>query len=103
MTVGELVELIVDGDNTTSDAELKLVGGPDRVPRRLRALAFNDINLNRSEGQPIVRHGRCDSRRRKANGRWRSSDVPSDSTMMPVAFATFESLNKHFISPPRYG
>ena len=54
MTAGELLELmIVDSDNTASDAVLKLVGGPPVVERRMRALGFNDINVNRYEGQTL--------------------------------------------------
>ena len=51
ITAGELLELmIVDSDNTASDAVLKLVGGPAVVERRMRALGFNAINVNRYEG-----------------------------------------------------
>jgi beta-lactamase class A len=51
MTAGELLELmIVESDNTASDAILKLVGGPPIVQRRMRALGFDKINVNRSEG-----------------------------------------------------
>ena len=39
------------GDNTAGDAILKLVGGPAIVERRMRALGFNAINVNRYEGQ----------------------------------------------------
>jgi len=54
MTAGELLELmIVDSDNTASDAVLRLVGGPAVVERRLRALGFNDMNVNRYEGQAL--------------------------------------------------
>jgi len=54
MTAGELLELmIVESDNTASDAVLKLVGGPPVVERRLRALGFNDMNVNRYEGQTL--------------------------------------------------
>jgi beta-lactamase class A len=48
---GELLELmIVESDNTASDAILKLVGGPTVVERRMRALGFDTINVNRYEG-----------------------------------------------------
>jgi beta-lactamase class A len=51
LTAGELLELmIVESDNTAADAVLKLVGGPPVVERRLRALGFNAINVNRYEG-----------------------------------------------------
>ena len=51
LTAGELLELmIVDSDNTAADAVLRLVGGPAVVERRLRALGFNAINVNRYEG-----------------------------------------------------
>jgi beta-lactamase class A len=51
VTAGELLELmIVESDNTASDAILKLVGGPAVVERRMRTLGFNTINVNRSEG-----------------------------------------------------
>lgn len=51
MTVGELLELmIVDSDNTSADAVLKLVGGPAVVEQRMRALGFTAINVNRYEG-----------------------------------------------------
>jgi beta-lactamase class A len=54
-TVGELLELaIIESDNTAADALLKLVGGPDAVERRMRALGFNTINVNRSEGQLLL-------------------------------------------------
>src|SRR5262249_29093548 len=51
ITAGELLELmIVESDNTASDAILKLVGGPAVVQRRMRALGFDKINVNRFEG-----------------------------------------------------
>ena len=54
-TVIELLELaIVESDNTAADALLKLVGGPDAVERRLRALGFHHINVDRSEGQLLL-------------------------------------------------
>jgi beta-lactamase class A len=50
-TLGELLELmIVESDNTAGDAVLKIVGGPPVVERRLRALGFASINVNRYEG-----------------------------------------------------
>jgi len=55
MTVGDLVELMmVESDNTASDAVLKLVGGPAVVEQRMRALGFNGINVNRYEGQTLL-------------------------------------------------
>ena len=54
ISAGELLELmIVESDNTASDAVLKLVGGPAAVERRLRALGFIDMNVNRYEGQTL--------------------------------------------------
>ncbi len=51
LTAGALLELmIVESDNTAGDALLKLVGGPAAVERRLRALGFEAINVNRYEG-----------------------------------------------------
>jgi beta-lactamase class A len=51
MTAGELLELmIVDSDNTSADAVLKLVGGPAVVESRMRSLGFRAININRYEG-----------------------------------------------------
>ena len=54
-TVRELLELaIIESDNTAADALLKLVGGPDIVEARLRTLRFQDINVDRSEGQLLL-------------------------------------------------
>jgi beta-lactamase class A len=54
-TVRELIELaILESDNTAADALLKLVGGPDAVERRLRAMGFHAINVDRSEGQLLL-------------------------------------------------
>jgi beta-lactamase class A len=54
-TVMELLELaIVESDNTAADALLKLVGGPDIVERRFRAMRFQHINIDRSEGQLLL-------------------------------------------------
>jgi beta-lactamase class A len=51
MSVGDLLELmIVESDNTSADAVLKLVGGPAAVEQRMRALGFAAININRYEG-----------------------------------------------------
>src|SRR5262245_9770149 len=51
VTAGELLELMItESDNTASDAILKLVGGPAVVERRMRALGFKTINVNRFEG-----------------------------------------------------
>src|SRR5215510_9646343 len=50
-TAGDLLELMItESDNTASDAILKLVGGPAVVERRMRALGFKTINVNRFEG-----------------------------------------------------
>ena len=45
---------IVESDNTAADALLKLVGGPDVVQRRLRAMGFQTISVDRSEGQLLL-------------------------------------------------
>jgi len=51
----ELLELMmIESDNTAADALLTLVGGPSTVERRLRALGFRNINVNRSEGQLLL-------------------------------------------------
>jgi len=53
--VRELLELaMLESDNTAADALLKLVGGPAVVERRLRAMGFQTINVNRSEGQLLL-------------------------------------------------
>ena len=52
LTAGELLELMItESDNTAGDALLKLVGGPAVVERRMRALGFETINVNRYEGE----------------------------------------------------
>ena len=52
LTAGELLELMItESDNTAGDAILKLVGGPAVVERRMRALGFEAINVNRYEGE----------------------------------------------------
>ena len=54
-TVRDLLELaMVESDNTAADALLKLVGGVDVVERRLRAMGFQKINVDRSEGQLLL-------------------------------------------------
>ena len=51
LTARNLLELMItESDNTAGDALMKLVGGPAAVERRLRALGFNGINVNRYEG-----------------------------------------------------
>ena len=51
----ELLELaILESDNTAADALLKVVGGPEVVERRLRAMGFQTINVDRSEGQLLL-------------------------------------------------
>ena len=46
--------MMIESDNTAADALLKLVGGVTVVERRLRALGFQNINVNRSEGQLLL-------------------------------------------------
>jgi beta-lactamase class A len=54
-SVRELLELmIIESDNTASDAVLKLVGGPRAVERSLRALGFSSISINRYEGELLL-------------------------------------------------
>ncbi len=46
LTVAELLELsLVRSDNTSSDKLLGLVGGPEAVTRRMRALGFRNISI----------------------------------------------------------
>ena len=55
VTARELLYLMmIESDNTAADALLKLLGGPWAVERRLRALGFANINVNRSEGQLLL-------------------------------------------------
>jgi beta-lactamase class A len=54
-TARELLYLMmIESDNTAADVLLRLVGGPPAVERRLRALGFQHINVNRSEGQLLL-------------------------------------------------
>ncbi len=54
-TVAELLELaIIESDNTAADALLKVVGGADVVERRLRAMGFHLMNVDRTEGQLLL-------------------------------------------------
>jgi beta-lactamase class A len=54
-TVEELLELaIIESDNTAADALLKLAGGADVVERRLRAMGFHLMNVDRTEGQLLL-------------------------------------------------
>jgi beta-lactamase class A len=54
-SVRELLELmLIESDNTAADSVLEIVGGPSAVERRLRALGFHNINVNRSEGQLLL-------------------------------------------------
>ena len=54
-TVIELLEMaLIESDNTAADALLKLVGGADVVERRLRAMGFQYINVDRTEGQLLL-------------------------------------------------
>lgn len=46
--------MMIESDNTAADALLKLVGGPAAVERRLRTLGFENIHVNRSEGQLLL-------------------------------------------------
>ncbi len=49
MSVANLLEpMILISDNSTSDAVLRLVGGPDKVFKYLKAKGFEDIYVNRS-------------------------------------------------------
>jgi beta-lactamase class A len=51
LTLRELLEvMITESDNTAGDAVLKAVGGPSAVERRLSALGFTGIHVNRYEG-----------------------------------------------------
>jgi beta-lactamase class A len=51
LTVRDLLEvMITESDNTAGDAILKAVGGPRVVERRLQALGFTGIHVNRYEG-----------------------------------------------------
>ena len=51
LTLRELLELMItESDNTAGDAVLKAVGGPSAVERRLSALGFTGIHVNRYEG-----------------------------------------------------
>ena len=54
-TVRELLELaMVESDNTAADALLKVAGGPGVVAGRLRAMGFQTINVDRTEGQLLL-------------------------------------------------
>jgi beta-lactamase class A len=51
LSARELLELMItESDNTAGDAVLRLVGGPPAVERRLAALGFGGIHVNRYEG-----------------------------------------------------
>ena len=51
LTLRELLDLMItESDNTAGDAVLKAVGGPSAVERRLNALGFTGIHVNRYEG-----------------------------------------------------
>jgi beta-lactamase class A len=55
LTVRELLELMmIESDNTAADTVLKLVGGPAVVQKRLRAMGFTTIHVNRYEGQLLL-------------------------------------------------
>lgn len=54
-TVIELLEMaLIESDNTAADVLLKLVGGAKAVERRLRAMGFQYINVDRTEGQLLL-------------------------------------------------
>jgi len=74
-SVRELLELALqESDNTAADALLTLVGGPQRVERRLRAHGFANINVNRSEGQLLLDMAGSPARLPQNSGRWSCSD-----------------------------
>jgi beta-lactamase class A len=51
LTLRDLLELmIIESDNTAGDAVLRAVGGPSAVERRMNALGFSGIHVNRYEG-----------------------------------------------------
>jgi beta-lactamase class A len=51
LTLRELLDLMItESDNTAGDAVLRAVGGPPAVERRLNALGFAGIHVNRYEG-----------------------------------------------------
>jgi beta-lactamase class A len=50
ITVREAIEMVlVDSDNTASDALLRTVGGPERVMAELRRLGVSGVDVSRSE------------------------------------------------------
>jgi beta-lactamase class A len=52
VSVGRLLELmVVDSDNSASDALMRLAGGPPAVTARLRELGVGGIDVNRYEAQ----------------------------------------------------
>jgi beta-lactamase class A len=54
-TVERLLEAMVfDSDNTSSDALLRLTGGPRAVNDALRAMGISDIRINRSEMETLL-------------------------------------------------
>lgn len=58
-TVGELLELSVSlSDNTASEKLLQLVGGPEAVTRRMRALGFGGIDIRYTIRQYAARPDR---------------------------------------------
>lgn len=58
-TLRELLELsIARSDNTSSDKMLELVGGPDAVNRRMRALGLNNIEIRASAKELLKSRGR---------------------------------------------
>jgi beta-lactamase class A len=54
-TVGRLLEaMIFDSDNTSSDAILRLAGGPAAVNATLRSIGISDIRIDRSEAETLL-------------------------------------------------
>jgi len=52
LTIGELLEaVLVDSDNTASDALLRIAGSPAAVTARIRSLGIKDMTVNRPEGE----------------------------------------------------
>lgn len=55
VTVGRLLELmVIDSDNSASDALMRLAGGPVTVTARLRELGASAIDVNRYEAQFFI-------------------------------------------------
>lgn len=55
MPAGRLLELmLLESDNTASDAMMRLAGGPDAVTARLREAGIREINVNRPEARLML-------------------------------------------------